>query len=68
MNREVQKELGVLVHLAEFSQAYLSKFLKEKTLSAKDLTEFYYAAEAKVSWRTDNETLEQEIKAWQSKD
>ncbi|MEE2828838.1 MAG: hypothetical protein VX498_06600 [Myxococcota bacterium] len=65
-NREVQKEMGKLVHLAEFSQDYLRKFLQDKTLSAKDLTEFYYAADAKVAWRADNESLEADIKAWQS--
>ncbi len=64
MNQDVQKEMGKLVHLADFSQAYLRRFLEQKTLSAKDLTEFYYAAEAKVAWRKDNDFLVEEIKSW----
>jgi hypothetical protein len=64
MNREVQKEMSKLVHLANFTQDYLSRFLEQKTLSAKDLTEFYYAADAKLSWKADCEALESEIKAW----
>lgn len=64
MNKEVQDQMGRFVHLAEFTQDYLRKFLEDKTLSAKDLTEFYYAAEAKVSWRTDGAALEEEIKGW----
>jgi len=64
MNREVQKEMSRLVHLANFSQDYLRKFLEQKTLSAKDLTEFYYAADAKQSWKAEGAALEDEIKAW----
>ena len=66
MNQQVQEQMSRLVHMAEFTQAYLRKFLQDKTLSAKDLTEFYYAAEAKVSWREDTAGLEAEIKAWTS--
>ena len=65
MNKDVQKEMGKLVHLADFTQDYLRKFLEQKTLSAKDLTEFYYAAEAKVAWRKDNAALAEEIKSWE---
>jgi hypothetical protein len=66
MNQAVQSQMSRLVHMAEFTQAYLRKFLQDKTLSAKDLTEFYYAAEAKVSWRQDTAELEAEIKSWTS--
>ena len=65
MNKEVQKEVSRLVHLSAFTQDYLRKFLQDKTLSAKDLTEFYYAAEAKVAWRKDGADLEEEIKRLQ---
>ncbi len=64
MNQEVQKEMSRLVHLANFSQDYLRRFLEQKTLSAKDLTEFYYAADAKLAWKADCSALEEEIKGW----
>ena len=64
MNQAVQNQMSRLVHMAEFTQAYLRKFLRDKTLSAKDLTEFYYAADAKVGWRRDTAELEAEIKGW----
>jgi hypothetical protein len=65
MNKEVQKEVGRLVALAEFTQGYLKKFLEDKTLSAKDMLEFYYAADAKAAWRTGNDELEALIKEWE---
>lgn len=64
MNKQVQDEVGRLVHLAEFTQGYLRKFLQDKTLSPKDLTEFYFAADAKQSWRQDNKWLADEIAGW----
>ena len=48
----------------EFTQAYLKKFLEDKTLSAKDMLEFYYAADAKAPWRAGNDELEALIKEW----
>ena len=64
MNKEVHKEMSRLVHLAQFTQDYLKKFLEQKTLTAKDLTEFYYAADAKVAWKQDAADLEKVIEEW----
>jgi len=61
LNKDTQSEMSKLVHMADFTQAYLKKFLEEKTLSAKDLTEFYYAADAKQAWKQDGVALEAEI-------
>jgi hypothetical protein len=65
LNKDIQSEMSKLVHMADFTQAYLQKFLEEKTLSAKDLTEFYYAADAKQAWKQDSAALEAEIKKLQ---
>ncbi len=64
MTREVHKEMGRLVHLATFTQEYLKKFLVDKTLTARDLTEFYYAADAKAAWKQDNDHLEAMLEEW----
>ena len=64
MTKEVHKEMSRLVHLANFTQAYLRKFLADKTLTAKDLTEFYYAADAKLAWKQDGSDLEKLIEGW----
>lgn len=66
MTKEVHKEMDRLVHLANFTQDYLKKFLTDKTLTAKDLTEFYYAADAKAAWKQDGSALEKTIEEWQS--
>jgi len=64
MNKEVHKEMSRLVHLANFTQDYLKKFLEQKTLTAKDLTEFYYAADAKVAWKQDGADVDKVIEEW----
>ena len=62
MATDVNKEIGRFIHLAEFTHEYLRKFLEDKTLSAKDMLEFYYAADAKASWQDGNDALESELK------
>ena len=60
----VRQRAGVLrlVHMAELTQSYLRKFLADRTLSAKDLTEFYYAYEAKAACKTADAELLAELK------
>lgn len=62
MAKDVTKEIGRFLHLAEFTHAYLQKFLEDRTLSAKDMLEFYYATEAKERWQGDNDALEAHLK------
>ena len=63
MAKEVTKEVGRFIHLAEFTHTYLRRFLEDRTLSAKDMLEFYYATEAKGAWQADNEALEAQLKS-----
>ena len=62
LDKDVTKEMARLVHHAEFTQQYLQKFLRDRTLSAQDLTEFYYAADAKAAWKADQSLLDDLIK------
>ena len=56
-----------LLHQAEFTPLYLARFLEQKTLSAKDLTEFYFAAETNASWKAQEDAIKADIDAWTAK-
>ncbi|MEE2788010.1 MAG: hypothetical protein VX589_11775 [Myxococcota bacterium] len=63
MANEVNLEVSRFLHLAEFTHDYLKRFLSDRTLSAKDMLEFYYATEAKANWSADKIDLETELKS-----
>ena len=61
VNGQEQDALGVGT---EFTQAYLARFLEQKTLSAKDLTEFYFAAEGHAAWKVEEAAIKADLEAW----
>jgi hypothetical protein len=56
-NKEILKQLEKSIMMMEFSQKYLSKFLKEGKLSKKDMLDFYSGEEVKEKYKP----LEKEI-------
>jgi len=50
-NKQILKQLEKSMLLMEFNQQYLSKFLKDKTLTKQDLLNFYLAEEVKDKYK-----------------
>lgn len=50
-NKEILKQLEKSMLLMEFNQQYLSKFLKDGTLTKKDLLDFYMGEEVKDQFK-----------------
>jgi hypothetical protein len=50
-NKEILKQLEKSILLMEFNQEYLKRFLREGTLTKKDLLDFYSGEDIKDKYR-----------------
>lgn len=60
-NKEILKQLEKSILLMEFNQLYLRKFLKDGTLSKKDLLDFYCAEDTKDKFKLIEKEIENGI-------
>tara|TARA_R110002050_G_scaffold253424_1_gene391596 strand:- start:13480 stop:14514 length:1035 start_codon:yes stop_codon:yes gene_type:complete len=61
-NKAILKQLEKSILLLEFNQDYLKKFLKEGTISKKDLLEFYLGEDVKDKYKLIEKEIENNFK------
>ena len=60
-NKAILKQLEKSILLMEFNQEYMKKFLKDGTLTKKDLLDFYSGEDIKDKYRIIEKDIEEEI-------
>jgi hypothetical protein len=61
-NKEILKQLEKSLLSMEFNQQYLAKFLKDGTLTKKDLLDFYRGEGIKEKYRIIERTIDEDVK------